>query len=85
MNTDERKAVTEAWLQATKSTKQHVMVQIGGTNLPDVLELVCLIFTCKFFAFKISLVFRHNMQKQMVQILYCVFLNYTINLLQMRN
>lgn len=40
MNVDERKLVTEAWLKATKTTKQHVMVQIGGTNLPDVLELV---------------------------------------------
>lgn len=40
MNVDERKAVTEAWLKAAKTTKQHVMVQVGGTNLPDVLELV---------------------------------------------
>ncbi|XP_050306124.1 N-acetylneuraminate lyase-like [Anthonomus grandis grandis] len=35
----ERKAVTEAWVAAGKSTKQHVMVQVGGCALPDVLEL----------------------------------------------
>lgn len=40
MNVEERKAVAEAWLKAAKNTKQHVMVQVGGTNLPDVLELV---------------------------------------------
>lgn len=44
MNIDERKSVAEAWIEAAQTTKQHVMVQIGGTNLPDVLELVC--FPC---------------------------------------
>lgn len=39
MNVEERKSVTETWLRAAKITRQHVMVQIGGTNLPDVLEL----------------------------------------------
>ncbi|KAJ8952243.1 hypothetical protein NQ314_007575 [Rhamnusium bicolor] len=35
----ERKSVTEEWVKAAKSTKQHVMVQVGGCPLPDVLEL----------------------------------------------
>ncbi|CAD1471440.1 unnamed protein product, partial [Heterotrigona itama] len=40
MSTSERKLVAEAWATAVKTTKQHLMIQIGGTNLPDVLELV---------------------------------------------
>ena len=39
MSTSERKLVAEAWATAVKTTKQHLMIQIGGTNLPDVLEL----------------------------------------------
>ncbi|XP_046421234.1 N-acetylneuraminate lyase-like [Neodiprion fabricii] len=39
MNVEERKSVLEAWVRAVKSTKQHLMVQIGGGSLPDVLEL----------------------------------------------
>ncbi|CAG9766234.1 unnamed protein product [Ceutorhynchus assimilis] len=35
----ERKTITEAWVAAAKTTKQHVMIQVGGCPLPDVLEL----------------------------------------------
>ncbi|XP_078036828.1 N-acetylneuraminate lyase B [Augochlora pura] len=35
----ERKAVATAWANAVKTTKQHLMIQVGGTTLPDVLEL----------------------------------------------
>ncbi|XP_011881215.1 PREDICTED: N-acetylneuraminate lyase-like isoform X2 [Vollenhovia emeryi] len=40
MSIAERKLVTEAWVKATKETKQHLMVQVGGAPLPDVIELV---------------------------------------------
>ncbi|XP_024881133.1 N-acetylneuraminate lyase-like [Temnothorax curvispinosus] len=36
----ERKLVTEAWVKAVKETKQHLMIQVGGAPLPDVIELV---------------------------------------------
>lgn len=39
MTLAERKATTEAWLSAAKASGIHVQVQVGGTNLPDVLEL----------------------------------------------
>ncbi|XP_076673604.1 N-acetylneuraminate lyase [Andrena cerasifolii] len=39
MSVAERKLVAEAWAKAVKTTKQHLMVQIGGAPLPDVLEL----------------------------------------------
>ncbi|XP_063919391.1 N-acetylneuraminate lyase-like [Zophobas morio] len=39
MNVAERKKVTEEWVKAVKKTNQHLMVQIGGAPLPDVLEL----------------------------------------------
>nr|XP_034174311.1 N-acetylneuraminate lyase-like [Osmia lignaria] len=39
MSTSERKLVAEAWSNAVKTTKQHLMVQVGGAPLPDVLEL----------------------------------------------
>ncbi|XP_015590365.1 N-acetylneuraminate lyase [Cephus cinctus] len=35
----ERKTITEAWATAVKSTKQHLMIQVGGAPLPHVLEL----------------------------------------------
>lgn len=35
----ERKALAEAWVAAGKSTKQHIMIQVGGTAFPDVKEL----------------------------------------------
>ncbi|XP_071558048.1 N-acetylneuraminate lyase-like [Temnothorax nylanderi] len=35
----ERKLVTEAWVKAVKETKQHLMIQVGGAPLPDVIEL----------------------------------------------
>ncbi|XP_050312827.1 N-acetylneuraminate lyase-like [Anthonomus grandis grandis] len=35
----ERKNLTEAWARAVKETKQHLMVQVGGAPIPDVLEL----------------------------------------------
>lgn len=40
MSVQERKAVTEAWVKAVETTKQHLMVQVGGAPLPDVIELV---------------------------------------------
>lgn len=40
MSVNERKLVTEAWVQVVKETKQHLMVQVGGAPLPDVIELV---------------------------------------------
>ncbi|KAK2585343.1 hypothetical protein KPH14_010023 [Odynerus spinipes] len=39
MNVLERKAIAEAWSEAVKSTKQHLMIQVGGAPLPDVIEL----------------------------------------------
>lgn len=41
MNVDERKKVAEAWAEAVKETKQHLMIQVGGACLKDVKELVC--------------------------------------------
>ena len=38
---EERKAIIEEWVKAVKLTKQHLMVQVGGAPLPQVLELVC--------------------------------------------
>ncbi|XP_051171670.1 N-acetylneuraminate lyase-like [Leptopilina boulardi] len=35
----ERKLISEEWAKAVKKTKQHLMIQIGGAPLPDVLEL----------------------------------------------
>ncbi|XP_071628586.1 LOW QUALITY PROTEIN: N-acetylneuraminate lyase-like [Temnothorax longispinosus] len=35
----ERKLVTEVWVKAVKETKQHLMIQVGGAPLPDVIEL----------------------------------------------
>ncbi|XP_053978479.1 N-acetylneuraminate lyase-like isoform X1 [Hylaeus volcanicus] len=39
MSVTERKLIVEAWANAVKTTKQHLMVQVGGAPLPDVLEL----------------------------------------------
>ncbi|KYN02246.1 N-acetylneuraminate lyase [Cyphomyrmex costatus] len=39
MSIAERKLVTEAWVRAVKETKQHLMIQVGGAPLPDVIEL----------------------------------------------
>ncbi|KAK3911015.1 N-acetylneuraminate lyase [Frankliniella fusca] len=39
MTQAERKATTEAWIAASKPTRIHVQVQVGGTNMPDVLDL----------------------------------------------
>lgn len=35
----ERKQLSEEWAKAVKITGQHLMIQIGGAPLPDVLEL----------------------------------------------
>lgn len=40
MNVYERKKIADAWANAVIATKQHLMVQIGGAPLPDVIELV---------------------------------------------
>lgn len=39
LSVQERKETAEAWVAAAKHTNQHVMVQVGGAPLPDVLEL----------------------------------------------
>jgi len=39
MTVQERKNLAEAWVSAVKSTKQHLMVQVGGCPLPDAQEL----------------------------------------------
>ncbi|EFN85455.1 N-acetylneuraminate lyase, partial [Harpegnathos saltator] len=39
MSVSERKLVAEAWAKAVKETKQHLMIQVGGAPLPDVIEL----------------------------------------------
>ncbi|CAG9822939.1 unnamed protein product [Phaedon cochleariae] len=39
MTVQERKAHVEEWSKAVKITKQHLMVQVGGCPLPDVIEL----------------------------------------------
>ncbi|XP_012148360.1 N-acetylneuraminate lyase isoform X2 [Megachile rotundata] len=39
MSVGERKLHAEAWADVVKTTKQHLMIQVGGAPLPDVLEL----------------------------------------------
>ncbi|XP_048504795.1 N-acetylneuraminate lyase-like isoform X2 [Athalia rosae] len=39
LNVEERKAIAEAWVRASKATNLHLMLQIGGAPLPDVIEL----------------------------------------------
>ncbi|XP_051169284.1 N-acetylneuraminate lyase-like [Leptopilina boulardi] len=39
LSLNERKALTEEWVKASKLEKLHLMVQVGGAPLPDVLEL----------------------------------------------
>lgn len=39
LSLNERKALTEEWAKAAKLEKLHLMVQVGGAPLPDVLEL----------------------------------------------
>jgi len=40
MTADERKAVAEEWIRAAQADKIHVQIQVGGTNIRDVLSLV---------------------------------------------
>jgi N-acetylneuraminate lyase len=40
MSVAERKLITKTWVKAVKKTKQHLMIQVGGAPLPDVIELV---------------------------------------------
>lgn len=40
MTAEEREKITEVWSIACKKNRQTVMIQVGGTNLPDVLRLV---------------------------------------------
>ena len=40
MSTDERIEVANAWADAVKKTNQQLIIQVGGTNLPDVKKLV---------------------------------------------
>lgn len=40
MTMEEREKVTEVWSIACKKNRQTVMIQVGGTNLPDVQRLV---------------------------------------------
>ncbi|KAJ8970731.1 hypothetical protein NQ317_017389 [Molorchus minor] len=39
LSVEERKSVVEEWASAVQTTKQHLMIQVGGCPLPDVLEL----------------------------------------------
>ncbi|XP_014468637.1 PREDICTED: N-acetylneuraminate lyase-like isoform X2 [Dinoponera quadriceps] len=39
MSVNERKLIAEAWVKVVKETKQHLMIQVGGASLPDVIEL----------------------------------------------
>ncbi|KAJ8664584.1 hypothetical protein QAD02_006246 [Eretmocerus hayati] len=39
LSIEERKSVAEAWANAVKKTKQHLMIQVGGTSLNCVQEL----------------------------------------------
>uniref|UniRef100_A0ABD2VWI6 N-acetylneuraminate lyase n=1 Tax=Trichogramma kaykai TaxID=54128 RepID=A0ABD2VWI6_9HYME len=39
LSTNERKKIAEAWAKAVKKTKQHLMIQVGGTSLNEVIEL----------------------------------------------
>lgn len=36
----ERKKIVDEWVRAAKATMLHVMVQVGGAPLPDVVTLV---------------------------------------------
>lgn len=40
LNIKERNLIVELWIKARAQTKQHIMVQVGGAPLPDVLEMV---------------------------------------------
>jgi len=40
MSLQERKQLAEAWSRAAKKNGQHLVVQVGGTRLADVKELV---------------------------------------------
>lgn len=40
MSVTERQLIAEAWAKEVKKTKQHLMIQVGGTSLPNVIELV---------------------------------------------
>lgn len=44
----ERKTITEAWVNVSKKTKLHIMVQVGGAPLPDVIELVRLMLLLRY-------------------------------------
>lgn len=40
LSAKERMDIAEAWVDAAQDTKQHIMVQVGGAALPDVIEMV---------------------------------------------
>lgn len=86
MSVAERKLVAEAWAKAVRTTKQHLMVQIGGAPLPDVLELVRinLLMTSVVLLLKMSLVLfyfrRQSTLKVSKQIPYSVYQSYTSSL-----
>lgn len=44
LSVSERKKISEAWADSVKEKNQHLMIQIGGAPLPDVLQLVCSIY-----------------------------------------
>ncbi|CAH1123910.1 unnamed protein product [Ceutorhynchus assimilis] len=39
LSVQERKNLTESWASAVKTTRQHLMVQVGGAPFPDVVDL----------------------------------------------
>lgn len=40
----ERKVIAEKWMEIKQTTNLHIMIQVGGAPLPDVLELVIFIY-----------------------------------------
>ncbi|XP_015119731.1 N-acetylneuraminate lyase isoform X2 [Diachasma alloeum] len=39
LSVPERKQIAESWASAVRTTKQHLMIQVGGAPLPDVIDL----------------------------------------------
>lgn len=90
MSITERKLVTEAWVRAVKETKQHLMIQVGGAPLPDIIELVSIItdiqiqrrilFIPLSINSKTKIICRRNTQVICAWILYSAYQSCTSNL-----
>lgn len=44
LSVTERKKIVDEWVRAAKITSLHVMVQVGGAPLPDVVTLVRVLY-----------------------------------------